>query len=204
MSHGLAQINDLCDETLWLDKGAPQMLGPSRQVTKAYLDSVNAKEVAHRDAAQTHSESSTASDNRRGTGSIRVTALDLLGADGAPASVLVPGDRLTIRLKYRAAERVEDVTFGIAVENSAGITVMSSGSSDESAWHVEPGIGEVEYRMDECLLAPGSYTLKTAITAEGSTVDADDAGVSFAVRPGAIQVGGVYLQPGAWSIAVAR
>ena len=45
VSHGLGSITDLCDEAAWLETGYIKKIGPARDVTKAYLDSVNAKEA---------------------------------------------------------------------------------------------------------------------------------------------------------------
>jgi lipopolysaccharide transport system ATP-binding protein len=197
VSHGLSQINDLCDEALWLDKGAPQMLGPSRQVTKAYLDSVNAKE-ADRAQAPEHRSAGANQLHRRGTGAIRVTGVEFLRGDGTPATLLSTGDALEVRLSYVSSRTVSDVAFNVSATNAEGLPVLVLGSSDDSPWTIPVGSGEVRLKMSQCLLAPGVYTVKTTVTAESSILDADDTGVPLIVRPGALAAGGLYRQPCEW------
>lgn len=196
VSHGLGQINDLCDEAVWLDEGEPRLIGPSRQVTKAYLDSVNAKEAAR--TTPTSRPGGESREPRRGTGLIRVTGVELLDAAGE-SSLLTPYDaEVTIRMAYTSTSYVPDVTFTITMETPQGLPVLSISSSEESAWNVDAGSGFVEFAMEECLLAPGSYVLKTAVTSESSVLDADDEGLPFTIRSGPAPVRGLYRQPGRW------
>jgi ABC-2 type transport system ATP-binding protein/lipopolysaccharide transport system ATP-binding protein len=197
VSHGLGQINDLCDQALWLSAGETQMLGPSRMVTKAYVDSVNAKE-----AARTPEPASIAGSDpmaRRGTGQVRVVAVQLLGREGEPAAVVSTGDPLTVRLSYVAARPIREVSFNISLETPSGLPVMTASSGVESEWELSQGSGTVEFTMDECLLAPGAYLLKTEISAEGSVLDSDDSGTVVSIRHAPFELGGMYRQPGVWS-----
>ena len=197
VSHGLSQINDLCDDALWLDRGLPQMLGPSRRVTQAYIDSVNATE-ADRARATTHGEA-VPQVRRRGTGTVRVTGVEFLKSDETPATLVSTGDPLTIRLSYVASVPVSDVTFVVSATNSEGLPVLVLSSNEDSAWTIAAGSGQVGLRMGQCLLAPGTYSVKSTVTAESSILDADDTGVPLTIRPGALAVGGVYRQPCEWS-----
>ena len=197
VSHGLGQINDLCDEAIWLDSGVPQMLGPSRQVTKAYLDSVNAKEAARAPAAAV--DSLPAPSARRGTGQVRVTGVELVRTDGTPVTPVSTGDPLTIRLSYVAVVPVRDVSFSVSIENAAGLPVMASSSGAIALGDVDVGSGSIEFATDELLIAPGMYNLTTTVTAENSVLDADDVGVPLVIRSGSTTVGGLYRQPGVWS-----
>lgn len=44
VSHDVGAINGLCDITLWLDKGEPQVMGPSKIVSEKYLASLYSKD----------------------------------------------------------------------------------------------------------------------------------------------------------------
>ena len=201
VSHGLGQITDLCDEALWLDQGVPRLLGPSRRVTKAYVDSVNAKEVeraAVSPIGDTKSEGAREVLHRRGSGQIRVTGTEFLQSDGNSATLVSPGDPLTIRLAYSASLPVREVAFGLSVTNAEGLPVLVVGSNEDAGWEVPHGSGRVDFVMEECLLAPGVYTVKTSVSVESSLLDADDEGVSLTIRPGSVAVGGVYRQPSVW------
>jgi ABC-2 type transport system ATP-binding protein/lipopolysaccharide transport system ATP-binding protein len=194
VSHGLSQINDLCDEALWLSDGEPQMLGSARRVTRAYLDAVNAREAA-RDAAS--GQGSTV--GRRGTGLIRVTGVEVADANGTAGGVVLTGSSVFIKLAYEAKVLVPDAVFGFTIDNAEGMTMVGSNSGQVGAWSVEGGPGQVECRVERCLLAPGAYTLRTIVVAEGSVLDADDVGIPFVVRNGPQEVGGLFWQPADWS-----
>lgn len=199
VSHGLSQINDLCDEALWLSGGAPQMIGPSRKVTQAYIAAVNAEETDRPQGLES-GDLGVASVQRRGTGLIRVTGVEFRGADGTPATLVSTGDPITIRLTYEAATSVSDVAFGVSATNAEGLPVLVLGSREEAPWEIAAGTGHVDLRMGQCLLAPGAYTVKSSVTAESSILDADDLGVPLTIRPGAQAVGGVYRQPCEWNL----
>lgn len=138
---------------------------------------------------------------RRGTGVIRITGLAFLDAVGQQSPVWSTGDPLTLGLTYAATGDVPGVSFSISFVNQSDLTVLWVGSGEEAEWEVAAGSGHVRFEMDSCLLAPGTYSVKVGVTAEGSVVDADDVGVPFVVRPGSISVGGLYHQPGNWSHA---
>ncbi|MEI2715429.1 MAG: ABC transporter ATP-binding protein [Candidatus Nanopelagicales bacterium] len=46
VSHSLGQVQQLCDETLWLERGEVQQIGPTRKVAQAYLERVNEIEAS--------------------------------------------------------------------------------------------------------------------------------------------------------------
>ena len=109
------------------------------------------------------------------------------------------GDPLTVRLSYDAAAPIREVSFSIRLETPSGLPVMTASSGVECTWEVSQGSGTVEFAMDECLLAPGSYLLKTEISAGGSVVDSDDAGTVVSIRNAPFDLEGMYRQPGVWS-----
>ncbi len=144
VSHGLSQINDLCDETLWLHAGEARMLGPSRKVTKAYVESVNAKEAQRNAVPSGAPEPPNGRPPRRGTGFVRVTSVDFQHLDGSRAAVVTTGDALRIRLDYQAARDVSDVTFVVTFADASGMVVLESVSSQDSAWDIPSGTGHVD------------------------------------------------------------
>ena len=41
VSHSMGQVQKICKNVLWLDKGEMKMFGPSKEVCKAYEKSLN-------------------------------------------------------------------------------------------------------------------------------------------------------------------
>jgi lipopolysaccharide transport system ATP-binding protein len=204
VSHGLGQINDLCDEALWLSGGEPQMLGPARRVTKAYVDSVNAKEAERTSAAVGASGSQAEGLPRRGTGFIRVTGVEFQRSGGPHAAALTTGDAFTMRMHYLASCEVADVAFAAVFTDSAGLAVLESVSSHDVVWDIPRGTGHVDLVVEQLFLGPGTFTVTTTVVSEGSVLDADDRGSVLTIRPGPRPMRGVYSQPCDWRLITAE
>ena len=77
VSHGLGQLEGLCDEVAWLDHGSVQEIGPATDVIGSYLHQVNAEE-ARANAGIAASRDDTTM--RAGSGTIRSRAVRLVDA----------------------------------------------------------------------------------------------------------------------------
>lgn len=198
VSHSLGQVQQLCDEAVWLERGEVQRIGPTRQVSQAYLERVN--EIEAGKAAANAPERAEAIDEsqRRGSGEVRVTAVDFRDSAGDPLPRLFSGTAAAIRICFSAREDVDRVAFGIQVRNSDDLTVMAVHSGAEGLMTVTGGAGYVEWVMDPLLLAPGQYNLRTDVSIDGHALDVDEVGQDFVVREGGSHQGGLYLQPGSW------
>jgi len=117
VSHNLTAVENLCPRTIWMDKGRIRQEGESREVIQSYLATFADASCFRTDL--THIES------RRGSGEVRFTAVEFLGSDGRPMDVIRSGDRVTIRLHYRAAERICEPHFGIEIHTKIGSVVTS-------------------------------------------------------------------------------
>ena len=198
VSHGLSQINDLCDEAVWLERGEVQRVGSARLVTQSYLDSVNTKE-----AVQSVAPSETVGEvvyPRRGSGEIRVTAVELLDGNGASASFLLSGRPGGFRIHYECTVPMQGVVFAFGLENSEGIGVTWISSLSLGGCDVGVGSGTVQFSADRILLAGGMYLMKTAVALVGHVIDAIDDGYPISVRRSEAEFAGVFLQPGAWTL----
>ena len=65
---------------------------------------------------------------RRGSGEMRVTALELLDESGTPVNFLISGKPGVIRMHYYSSEAVEDVIFGLGFFNELGANVSGPNS----------------------------------------------------------------------------
>lgn len=201
VSHGMGQINQICDEAVWLERGEVQQLGPARKVTQAYLDRVNQNEAAKsatsadRDAPDASPEA-----GHRGTGEIRITDVDFLGIEGELRSFLIAGQATTMRISYRCTSAVDRVTVSVGLENADGLPVMGSSSDGDGAWQVPEGPGRVLWTLDPLLVAPGPYVLRVSVSSDGRLIDGDDEGIPITVRDGGMFQGGLFIQPGSWAL----
>ena len=196
VTHSMGLVTDRCDTAMWLDHGVVNEIGPSRQVVDAYMRQVNAAEAERNSGAPV--EESTVSP-RRGTGEIRVTALELLDPDGTPVTFLISGKPGIIRMHFQATGTVDDAIFGLGFFNELGANVSGPNSGRNGSRTIEPGVGHIDFHMPEVLLAAGSYTVSTAVVSFGDFVDYLDRSFEMRVRTGESNEPGMMLFPGTWT-----
>lgn len=198
VSHGLSAITQLCDEAAWLKQGNVREVGPSEDITRSYLDWVDAKEAARGVVEPDAVESvESAEPAWRGSGEVRVQAVELFNDQGEPASFLLTGAAGTIRLHYRATHMIQQARVALR----RGHVLLEASSRDQVLFEIGAGAGSVDFRMNEVLLLAGNYLLKTVTEVEGHVVEARDDGFELTVRAPRAASGGAYLQRGTWQLA---
>lgn len=197
VSHGMGQINQLCDEAVWLEHGRVQQIGPSRKVTQAYLDRVNENEAAKAPAVE---DTAVSVAGRRGSGEARIVGVERLDAEGRPMPFLLTGQPATLRLHYECSAPVTRAVIKVALTDSEGVPAVVGSSDADSTWDLQPGSGYIDWSWEQVLAAPGPYEVWTDITTDGQLVDADPAGVPMVIRDGGQFPGGQFQQPGSWQI----
>ena len=216
VSHGLGQITDLCDEAVLLEEGLVRAVGSSRSVVRTYLESVNEREAGRVqdeaspaveiDVPEQPVESGTSVQTeperprRRGSGEIRITAVEMLDARDRPTGILVSGEPGALRVHFTARAYVSAAIFSFAVENPEGIWALGVNSKLFGPWEIHPGDGHYDFVMDRVLLAGGAYRVLTFVWIDTHVVDANDDGYPITVRHPDLEIAGVYLQPGSWAL----
>jgi ABC-2 type transport system ATP-binding protein/lipopolysaccharide transport system ATP-binding protein len=160
------------------------------------LDSVNAKEAAkHAPGLNLEGLSETA---WRGSGEVRVVAIELVNGQGNSSGFLLSGEPGTIRIHYRADESVSRVGITVVIGDQRGSPLLTVGSRDQELFEIRQGKGYVDFQMDELLLAGGNYLVRTVTEVDGHVVEALDEGIEFTVRSPRAGIGGAFIQHGQW------
>lgn len=201
VSHGMGNIQNLCDEAVWLSGGEVQAIGPSREVVKAYVDSVNAKEAARTAAAGGEAAMTTSADGsaRVGSGEIRVESLEIIADHESEGGVVVTGAPVTFQLRYAAATEVASAVFGLGFRHQSGVMVAGPNSARVGDWRVPQGRGVVEFRVDALTLLPGEYSVTTAVVDQGHTYDYAGGQALLRVRSTGEDEPGMVRLAGEWS-----
>jgi ABC-2 type transport system ATP-binding protein/lipopolysaccharide transport system ATP-binding protein len=205
VTHSMGLAAELCDSAVWLDHGDVRAIGTAPEVIDAYLAEVNEREAEARTDGDEDVE--TAADvTRTGSGEIRVTGVELLGSDGAPAPILLTGEPLTVRVRYAARQRVEDVAFflGFVHENGVGISGTNTRMHHHGSITAPAGAGYVDYTFDALPLLPANWRLSVAIRSRGHTYDHMDKAYPMAVRASGETEAGALRLNGRWSDPVAE
>jgi lipopolysaccharide transport system ATP-binding protein len=186
VSHNMAAVENLCSRGIWIDGGKLLMDGPAKEVINAYMSASSGGAMA---GAQ-FSEST----RRLGTGAIRFTKVEFLGPDTTPAAVVRCGDRVIVRMHYRANSTIHNPSFGFRIYTNMGTLVTETGNLLHGVRvpKVQPGEGIIEAEISSLTLMPTQYSLSFWITGDtgGQPVYDGDVRVALDVEPARIFASG--------------
>lgn len=155
VSHGLAQVQQLCDRAVWIDKGIVRTCGETAAVIQDYLESVS-----------TGFRLDSKGRQRTGSGEVELDVELLPDPDDEPFAT---GSELVVRMHWRSEQRVENIAFGLTARAANGYE-LSGNSTTENVpiASLGPGEGWVDFVIPSIPLLPGSYHLAAAIVEIGS------------------------------------
>jgi len=201
VSHNMAAVETLCSRAIWIDGGRIREDGPVGEVISHYLSSYGGTEGSHQDL--------TDYADRTGIGNIRFTGIEYLTSAGEQLELIRSGDRIRVRLHYRATERIVEPHFGFEIHSQMGtlITETSTWSTNTDVPNIDPGEGSFELEIDSLNLMPGRYRVSLWISSIGgidydivphcSIFDVETSDVFGAGRGGDQRFGLVYF-PSQW------
>jgi ABC-2 type transport system ATP-binding protein/lipopolysaccharide transport system ATP-binding protein len=198
VSHSLALIQTLCDRVAWLEHGNLRAEGPAFEVVDKYVAEVNAAESSRLGGGSNETD-----DTHRGSGEMRITAVEFLDAEGVARPVAVAGRPLTIRVRYDVKEPVTEPVFGLAFHHESGAHIAGPNSQEGgtvAGTVSEPG--HVDYHFDRLPLSPGIFVITTGIVDSSQThvFDYRDQAFELRVQPGTgPDAPGIVRLDGRWS-----
>ncbi|MEA2717969.1 MAG: type transport system ATP-binding protein [Actinomycetota bacterium] len=156
VSHSLATIRSLCQEAAWIDGGVLRVVGNTHHVTNAYLRHVHG--AAPGDQAPAEGQ-------RYGIGGAEITDVRIFSDDGAETGAVRTGERMTIRLSYRAAEALESGCVGVAVYRAVdGVYVFGQNSAEGGMFvPLDPELRNVELTIPDLPLLRGRYLVTVSL-----------------------------------------
>jgi ABC-type polysaccharide/polyol phosphate transport system ATPase subunit len=201
VSHDLIAVKKFADEVVWLDGGKVAARGEPAQVIDAYRQGVARREdQLGRERAAAQAE--LAAKRRWGQGEVEITAVRLLDQGGQPHAVFTSGQPLIVEMDYRIKTPVDDLVFGVALTNSAGVLCYGGNTNvDGAELGSPPPAGTVRFAVSSLDLVQGGYSLDVAAhAADGRAYDYLTQVASFEVRGGPTGDEGVWRPPHAWSL----
>ncbi len=193
VSHGLSQVQMLCDKALWIDAGGVREIGSAPDVVNSYLRSVaSVTEPDEQDRVHT------------GTGEARVTAVRFLDDFGREIKHPSCGSPLVIEVIVEANQRIVSPVIGIWIVRTDGVLV--SGTRTQHVFDIAEiprGTSVFQYRVENFGLVPAGYFLSVAVSDDSvqHLYDVCERMCTFDVLPsGSHQVQiGVSSIVGSWS-----
>jgi ABC-type polysaccharide/polyol phosphate transport system ATPase subunit len=188
VSHGLEQLEMLCDELAWLhegvlvEKGSPVgVIGKYRtEVFEAADRRVETKKIEHAERLSVNSSSDNGGENsdslqdggtqkhrfnRRGDGSVEITEVVLMDNHGQAKSRLDSAESCVIEMHCRMNKKVDALIFGIGIYRNDDLWCYGTNTFiDKFPLNIESLGDEVLVRvnLDKLNLVEGEYYLNVA------------------------------------------
>jgi len=175
--------------------------GLGRQDEQDGRDGLDGPEKSERPTDPT-SNMYQAVEGRWGSREVEITDVALLDASGQRSFVFHSGDRVSIRLKVRAAQPVDDFVFGIGLFNADGVCCYGTNTYLEEMDPEElAGDAEAMFSIDSLDLVEGTYKLDVAVhKRDGYPYDYHRLLYTFRVKSRTHDVG-IYRPRHQWSFS---
>jgi ABC-type polysaccharide/polyol phosphate transport system ATPase subunit len=154
VSHGLSEVQNLCDRAAWFSHGHVMQVGPPREVIEAYTETVAVERSTNADGHQ-----------RWGSGEGRIIGAELLTESAQLATRLHSGETAILRLHYDMDHPIKRPVFGLVFTTLDGFCVSAPTSRDVGKVPEKlSGSGHVDVIFDPVRLLPGTYDLSVSLT----------------------------------------
>lgn len=184
VSHALSQIEQICERSIWIDKGKIQAEGKPREVHPVYLDYMGKqrKTRAEKDlqksvetAADVSDETEKNAGEQKSFGNLDVVIVksELLDKNGNHASIFDVGDKITLKVTYeRRNEKLTESAFGFHIFRSDNTDCYGTNTILDKVENIKlKKHGTVMVTFDDLLLLQGTYKIDLAFQ--------DDTGLTF-------------------------
>ena len=196
VSHGLGQLEGLCDEVTWLERGTVQQTGPATTVIAAYLHRVNAEE-ARRNARLSNERPAEGDEARAGSGEIRAVNVSLTGPEGEDLNHAETGSTFCVRIGLHVRERILGPNVRIALQHESGplVAMVSNHRYGVDFGYVE-GDPAVTISLTGNPLLPGRYRVHVDVFDHSGSklLDAWEDALEFSVRSQRGEIGQGFVE----------
>ena len=219
VTHSLSLVERFCDEALWLDSGRVTSNGDPKRVVDAYLTAVERTEEAqlasttakavegqgesHPTAAAAEPDAALPStEGRWGAREVEIVDVAFLDRSGEAGFVFHSGEPLSIRMKVRAKQPVDDFVFGVGLFNADGVCCYGTNTGlEEMNSEQMTGDAEVTFAIDSLDLVEGTYKVDVAVhKRDGYPYDYHRMLYTFRVKSRTHDVG-IYRPHHRWSFS---
>jgi ABC-2 type transport system ATP-binding protein len=191
VSHGLSDIEKLCSEVAWLDRGRLRQLGPAYEVVSDY------EATSHHAVERSVGEIG----DRWGSGEVEITQVQLLNSAHASTSLVDTSAPLTIRVHYHAHTEISGGVIGVRITHLHGLNIWGTNTKRRGVEiPTMRGVGHVDLAIESLPLLEGTYDLTVAISdaAEVHPYDHWEKRVRFDVRQSGVYDEGLVVVEGNW------
>jgi ABC-type polysaccharide/polyol phosphate transport system, ATPase component len=182
VSHSLAQIEQICDRSIWIHDGLIEREGNPRDVHITYMDFMGQKrnEAAKIEDKREGEEGKNAESvdidgksQRWGNGDVRIKKISTYDKQLLTKNVFNTGDDIIVKIEYTVIKSIKNVVFGIGIFRSDGLQCYGTNTWIDNMKKYdldEDGIYEI--CLSDVNLLPGEYNIDLIIEGDtGAPVD---------------------------------
>lgn len=148
VSHETETVKQICDSAIMLDGGVIVSQGLPGDVVKAYHDVMLTVEKGE----------------EGGTKEVVMTNVEILDGSGAPAKRFNAGDRMIMRIHYKANQAIKDPVFGFGFFDQRDTRIFGTNTKlREFSVGTINGEGIAEFDLGVLSMLDGKYTVTVAI-----------------------------------------
>ena len=177
VSHNMAAVESLCSRCVWIEAGKLRAVGDARTIVRDYMRTFARAAEGTVELANIES--------RSGNGHGRFTQMAFLNEAHQATNYIRSGDKLTLRLYYKANRVLRDLVVGINIHNEYGTLVAASNNwaTGDDIPIAEPGNGFADFDIDCLYLLPGRYYLSLWLGKWSNLHDVLKNCIAFDVEP---------------------
>jgi len=189
VSHATGQVEQLCKEALWLERGEVKMMGPSVEVVNVYNGASHGVTIDDPDGD---------GGQRWGSQEIQIVSVELLDENGTPTKVFDTRGAMHIRVNLSAHQPIRDPIVGVRIDTLQGHPLWAT-STRRRRHTIDQvtGPATVDVSIPSLALLEGQYSLTVAVTdhSEAHEYDHWERRVRFDVRQTDIYDTGTLYMP---------
>lgn len=153
VSHNLQAIKNLCQKILILDNGEMFTLGQTEESLKIYNELVRGTKI------DAHTEIGNIT-NRRGSGAIRFTSIEILDSSGSKRYKYDLGESVRFRVSYKVYKKMKGLRLIVALLSGLSRECLTLAYHKLTDVELIPGdSGEAEVEFTDLNIKPGEYPL---------------------------------------------
>lgn len=189
VTHSLYQVESLCDKALWLEKGRVMQYGKAGDVVRAFLDeqerraisesqhegvSYNGRVTKATKAYLDKMDEERVTDDKAKSDEkelVEIINIELLNSEGEVCKDLPFMSDLTVRLKYRAKQKIKQPLFNFRFFSKGKAIFETSMLIDGYGPECIEGEGTVECNIPQLPLTPKVYEILLFVRNREGTVD---------------------------------
>jgi ABC-type polysaccharide/polyol phosphate transport system ATPase subunit len=192
VSHGLDQVEHLCETVAWIDRGELKRIGPAGEVISEYRgDSHGARIEAGELGA------------RWGSGDAEIVSVTFTSPDGEPIVTPRSGDPIDLVVQVTQHRPIDDLVLLARIDEIGGHTIWHN-SSRRVGLHLAGSGGDfqITVSMPSLPLLDGTYELTLGLTnhTESEAYDWWERRIQFEVKQFGVVSGGIIDIPAQWEI----